>query len=48
MRHVADHLDKKNLDKYSEIEEVPEHLKVKPRKKFLGIFSQQNAESANF
>ena len=48
LRHVADHMDKKNLNKYSIIEEIPEHLKKKKRTKFLGIFSQQNAESANF
>ena len=48
LRHVADHMDKKNLGKYSEVEEIPEHLKKKPRKKLFGIFSQQNAESANF
>lgn len=49
LKPVAEHMDHDNLKKYADVEEIPEHLKKpkpKPRQKWFGLFSQQNAESA--
>ena len=31
MQAIAEHMDRKNLGKYSEVEKVPEHLKEKKK-----------------
>ena len=49
LKSVAEHMDHDNLKKYADVEEIPKYLKKpkpKPRQKWFGIFSQQNAESA--